>query len=349
MINKIDRKTVTAILLFLAAAVVAAYSILHSRTLSLELKRQKGAFEQNSKETVEIKKEYDKIKNDLAKLKQEYESARSERDNTFSRAKELLAENQRLKESRASLESSKENSNKEMQLLEKQRSETLEQNLTLKEQIKDFQTLQKQLIKEKEQLQVNLTRALEKSGIKKMEEENASFKAAAKSAEAKLSQKETEAARLKESESKFKAEAVALSAKVEELNKNYAEAIKKNREFEKKVSEAPAKFTEIARQNRALIKSTANLHYNAGVFYTKQKEYSRAAAEFEKAIELVPDDAYSHFNLGYIYAEYVVDRPKAIEHFKAYLRSAKKEDKDVDWVKKYILTWESWSAKQPME
>ena len=98
-----------------------------------------------------------------------------------------------------------------------------------------------------------------------------------------------------------------------------------------------------------MIKQTAATHYNLGVFYTKNKEYSRAIAEFEKAIELVPDDAYSHFNLGYIYAEHIVNRTRAIEHFRFYLRHAKKDDKDIDWVRKYVLSWETWQGEEPLE
>ncbi|MBU1871731.1 MAG: tetratricopeptide repeat protein, partial [Candidatus Omnitrophica bacterium] len=75
----------------------------------------------------------------------------------------------------------------------------------------------------------------------------------------------------------------------------------------------------------------------------------RAIAEFEKAIELNPEDPYFHYNLGYIYAEYMVDRPKAIEHFRHFLRLTKNEDKDVDWVKKYILTWQTWEGKRPIK
>jgi len=44
-----------------------------------------------------------------------------------------------------------------------------------------------------------------------------------------------------------------------------------------------------------------------------------------------------------------VDRSQAVEHFQHYLRNAKKDDRDVDWVKKYLLTWESWGGKKPME
>jgi tetratricopeptide (TPR) repeat protein len=91
------------------------------------------------------------------------------------------------------------------------------------------------------------------------------------------------------------------------------------------------------------------MHYNLGVFYTKNKEYSRAIAEFEKALELNPDDPAAHYNLGFIYAEYLVNRPKAIQHFRKYLSIVKTEDKDVDWVKKYILTWQTWEGKKPVD
>ncbi|MEI6631307.1 MAG: tetratricopeptide repeat protein, partial [bacterium] len=137
--------------------------------------------------------------------------------------------------------------------------------------------------------------------------------------------------------------------KLGELTARYSEAVSKNKLFEQKTADMPKKFAEVARQNKSLIKETANMHYNLGVFYTKNKEYSRAAAELEKAIELTPDDAYAHFNLGYIYAEYMINRNKAIEHFKHYLRLAKKEDKDVDWVKKYILTWQAYEGKENIQ
>lgn len=153
----------------------------------------------------------------------------------------------------------------------------------------------------------------------------------------------------RQEQTKAKEEAEVSREKLGSLNQKYSEAISKNRTLEEKVVHAPKKFAEIARQNKALIKQASNMHYNLGVFYTKNKEYSRAVAEFEEAVKLRPDDAYSHFNLGYIYAEYLVNRPKAIEHFRHYLRVSRKEDKDMDWVKKYIITWQAWGGKEPME
>jgi chromosome segregation ATPase len=344
--NKIKKIVLLAAIL---GSVAAIYFGWVSYRLSRQLKNQENNLDKSSKEVVEIKRGYDKIKNDFAKLRGDYDALSLDRNNTFSRAKELLAENQRLKELKVSLEDTKENNKKEMQLLEKAKQEVLTQNLALKKQIQERQTIQKQLLKEKEQLQEAVEREKEKSGVRKLEQENLSLKSAKNNLENSLKQKDLEINKLKDSESKLKQETGLLNKQVELLNKNYAEAVRKNKEFETRVGQLPVKFAELARQNKLLVKRTANIHYNMGVFYTQQKEYTRAAAEFEKALELTPDDAYAHFNLGYIYAEYLVNRPKAIEHFRQYLRYAKKDDKDVDWVKKYILSWEAWGGQKPLE
>ena len=91
------------------------------------------------------------------------------------------------------------------------------------------------------------------------------------------------------------------------------------------------------------------MHYNLVVFYTKNNEYDRAVAEFEQCIKINPNDAAAHFNIGYIYSEYLVNRKRAMEYFRHYLRLAKSDDPDVDWVKKYMLTWETYEGKMPMQ
>jgi tetratricopeptide (TPR) repeat protein len=135
-----------------------------------------------------------------------------------------------------------------------------------------------------------------------------------------------------------------LRASLDEYKEKYKKAEKINKELVREVREIPKKFSEMARQNKNLIKETAQMHYNLGVFYTNNLEYKRAIAEFAKAVEINPEDSHSHFNLGYIYAEYPVDRKKAIEHFRHYIRYAGRNDKDVDWVKKYLLTWETFEG-----
>ena len=94
-----------------------------------------------------------------------------------------------------------------------------------------------------------------------------------------------------------------------------------------------------------LLRENSVLHYNLGVFYLQRQEHSEAIKEFEKVLELNPDDAATHYNLGIIYADYLDNKVKAIAHFKKYLMIDPK-DKDADRAKKYILTWETWQDEK---
>lgn len=312
-----------------------------SRGMKEQSKERLASEEQFGKQNAQLQDNYVKLQKDFAALKKELEDVSVDRDNLASQTSGLMVERKRASELDAALE----NARKDIKSLQEKNEGILEQNLKLKEEKQDLETIQKQLLKEKEQLQEEL----DATGVKKLTKTNESLKIENTKLENNLKQAQSEIKKLKENESQLKEKTEQLSKDAQKFNQAYAEAVKKNKLLEKKVIEKPAKFAEIARQNKVLIKRTANMHYNLGVFYLNQKEYSRAVAEFEKAVELTPDDAYSHFNLGYIYAEYLVSRPKAIAHFRQYLRYAKKEDKDVDWVKKYLITWQGWQGKEPME
>jgi len=132
------------------------------------------------------------------------------------------------------------------------------------------------------------------------------------------------------------------------LQKEYAGVKDENRYLAREASEFPKKFTDLARHNRKLVKETGHMHYNMGVSFIKAKEYKRAVKEFKKVLELDPNDAFANYNLGYVYAEHLVDRPAAIEYFQNYLLYAK-DAKDADWVKKYILTWQTWYGKEKLK
>ena len=148
---------------------------------------------------------------------------------------------------------------------------------------------------------------------------------------------------------KKEAEAERLRRQLAEVKEKYTEARRSNKVLEKKIRQVPKRAAELARENKILVKRTALMHYNLGVFYTQNREFERAVVEFEKAVELNPQDAASFFNLGYIYAEHLQNRPKAVGHFRKYLKLAQKDDKDADWVRRYILTWQTWEGKVPIK
>jgi len=132
------------------------------------------------------------------------------------------------------------------------------------------------------------------------------------------------------------------------LQKEHAGLKDENRYLAREASEFPKKFTDLARHNRKLVKETSHMHYNMGVSFIKAKEYKRAAKEFKKVLELDPQDAHANYNLGYVYAEHLADRPAAIAYFKNYLTYAK-DAKDTNWVKRYIMTWQTWYGKEKIK
>jgi len=336
------------IIVFLCAVVLG---FLNYR-LNLAVKNQKANFEKINKEGLDLKVKLDKIIADYAKAQKDLEFSAAERDKLNVQIKGLLVDRDRARELETILESAKKQNEsllKDKDNLGKTKQETIEESLVLREKIKELETIKKQLLTEKEQLGQSLEEARKKIGYSKLEQDNLFLKKENSQLVSSLNQRVSEIAKLQESQTKIQDESGQMGKKVEDLSRNLAEAIKKNDAFENRLVDAPSKFVEIARQNKVLVRRTANMHYNMGVFYTKQKEYSRAIAELEKSVELVPDDAAAHFNLGYIYAEYLVNRPKAIDHFRKYLRYCKKDDKDVDWVRKYIVTWQTWEGKQSIE
>ena len=286
----------------------------------------------------------------------ELESVKADRENILAQTKSLLANRMRAQELEDELGKVKAS----VQTIEDAKQKIKEQNLVLKAQVKKLKEERAKLTAERDELKFaneklqNNTMVKELNskiaGLQKELKNNSDAASKEKSkVEADLNAAEKKITRLTGENSKLTALKEQLTAQVEAQENNYAEAVKKNNGLEQEIRQMPGKFVEVSRQNKVLLKQTAGMHYNMGVFYTKQREYDRAAAEFAKALEIDPNDAYSHFNLGYIYAEYLINRNKAMDHFRHFLRLAKGDDPDVNWARKYLLTWETYDGKRPIQ
>jgi tetratricopeptide (TPR) repeat protein len=279
-------------------------------------------------------------------LKEEYEKVCKDRDNlliqiqNFSQDKEEVRrakdEVERIKSKIKEVEVQKEDLgrkimglNEHVASLQKERGELLDTIAELEKHI------------EKREIEYKIVEKIQGDMRRMRVEENKLMR--------QKQQLEEKIKRLESEKVALKAEAEIYLRQIREQKSLYSEALRTNKRLEKKLSEVPKKFAEIARENKVLIKETALMHYNLGVFYIEEGQYKRAIAELEKAVELNPEDAYAYFNLGYIYAEYLVERSKAIDYFRQYLKLARKDDKEIDWVKKYILTWQTWDAKKPLK
>lgn len=243
-----------------------------------------------------------------------------------------------------------------------QENEVLSQDMnTMKMTLESLKSHIAGLTEENEQLNRLLLEAQEDDAVKmqKMRNKvNSELRSLKRSNESLEKENETLSKLLKEFEKKstlLQRSNIEVQQQVDQY-KNELTAVQKdmnvildeNRYLAEEASEFPKKFTDLARHNRKLVEETAHMHYNMGVSFIKSKDFKRAVNEFKKVLELKPDDAYANYNLGYIYAEHLVDRPTAIKYFRDYLTYAK-DANDADWVKKYILTWQTWYGKEKMK
>lgn len=300
-------------------------------------------------------------------LQKDLDSLRKDRDNLLVQVKRLTQKSGEVKviegdfnkliEERDILLDKKEKLEKKEKVLKNE----IEKR---KKEIERFKTLEKKLNEEKSHLEELVVALQSRRGIVRLKSAGDSLKKeklqlarSLKETQKKLGQLEKKSRgverELEINKYKFERDIKEYKSRLDRLKDLYAETLQEKKILADKLAKLPGKFAELARQNKKLIKETTNMHYNLGVFYTKNKEYKRAAAEFKETLKLKPDHAYASYNLGYIYAEYQVDRPQAVRYFKDYLEfSAGKEDKkdkkgkNRDWVRKYILTWETWYGRE---
>jgi tetratricopeptide (TPR) repeat protein len=283
---------------------------------------------------------------DCEKLKKDYESIKTDRDNLAIQAKNVSEFRNKYNEYEAVSKKAKS----ETEQLKSDVETTQNQNLQLLQKLGEIEKEHSQTVKERDEFKKTLDKIQfeykivpeTRRELSKLQGENSSMQKSVKQWQTKVKQ-------LEDKKLNLEVQIEVYRMQLKDARKRYERAMLKNRQLEKKAQQLPKRFTEIARENKLLIKETSLMHYNLGVFYTKNKEFTRAMAEFEKTIELDPDDPAAYYNLGYIYAEYVLNRQKAIEVFRKFLSLTKSEDRDVDWVKKYILTWQTWEGKKPVE
>ena len=291
------------------------------------------------------------LKTQFDELVDKYENLEKDRNNILIQTKRLLEEKREVRDLEAELASFRQTNES---LLSAQEDDHM-QDLKWQDEIKELERAQAELTKERDYYQESLDKVKKGTAIKELK---AKLKTLEKESRKTISSLEKEKKNLfkdfKQTKSEYHKVLTAktdaelavedLKEKLDDAYSRLEDAVNKNIALEKHIEKIPEKFTEIARQNQTLVKDTSEMHYNLGVFYTKNREYKRAIKEFEQTIDIMPDDGHAHFNLGYIYAEYLVNRPQAIKHFRQYLRLAKSGDDDADWVKKYLLMWETYEG-----
>ena len=67
------------------------------------------------------------------------------------------------------------------------------------------------------------------------------------------------------------------------------------------------------------LEDRVNLHYNLAVLYDKTQMYERAEEQYRRCLELDPEDAAVHYNLGILYEDKLDNPRRALKHYEAFL------------------------------
>lgn len=133
---------------------------------------------------------------------------------------------------------------------------------------------------------------------------------------------------------------------VDELESRQKQLIRENAEYREKVEVLKGKFKDAvpglaksSRISQKMMQENADMHYNLGTIFLKNKQYKEAIKEFERVLELRPSDSDTHYNLGVLYDDYLKDREKALYHYQKYLAINPKAA-DAKKVETYILSLE---------
>jgi tetratricopeptide (TPR) repeat protein len=92
---------------------------------------------------------------------------------------------------------------------------------------------------------------------------------------------------------------------------------------------------ELTKTQESTLRDRLTLAYNLACIYKAARQYTKAEAEFMKALALDPDDPGVHFNLGILYDDNLDDARKALVHYQRFLELAP-HDKDapkvIEWM-----------------
>lgn len=160
----------------------------------------------------------------------------------------------------------------------------------------------------------------------------------------------------------FEAEKMRLETEKQELEKQLKdwqlkteEALKENAELKAKKTKtppppaqpAPGAVLEITQERDRLFKENADMHYNLGVFFAQSRDFTRAAKEFQRAVEMRPNDSAAHYNLAKIYADQLGEKEKAVVHFEQYLQ-LNPNAPDKNWVEGYVASSRAWEGEEKL-
>jgi chromosome segregation ATPase len=313
--------------------------------LYTKLEQAEQALRQLRNDHANLKKEKDALQQAYTELNRAFDGIKAERDRFASQAQSAQEE---LKTKFLSLTQDKERLGAELERMAKENKELELKVRVLEERLASMEKAHQEIRFERDTLQrqLSLARDFDRENVLKRQLLDKEKQIRQKEDALKQAVRQQEALR-KELE-KRQADLEKVEGRLKQLQAEHIRLVEESKRLREQVDKSPGQVTRLAKQHERLIRETADMHYNLGILFSKQKEYARATQEFKKVLELRPDDADAHYNLGVIYAEHLPDRKRAMEHFRMYLKLNPRAQ-DASWVKQYIASWQAWEGKERLD
>lgn len=315
-----------------------------------------------SPQATELEARLTKAGDDYAALKTRYDNLETDRNNILTQTKHLFGERAKLMdleqkhrvvaESEAKLSAQKA---KLLRMVQHQKDElrTLRARAaTFSSQNAELTARNQAVSTEVQELRATLQRKVETSpqymGVTKanraLDGENAQLKASVKKLNEFLKKANDRIKKIQGRDRSFAQQIQKLRKSETKLVNDNKKMVKTNAALNKAVEEAPARFKAMAQENKELVKETAEMHYNLGVFFTEQKSFDRAAKEFQRALKFDPNNAKIHYNLGYLYSETLDRHDLAVTHFNRYLQ-LQPNSRESEQIRSYLMVRQSYDPK----
>lgn len=91
------------------------------------------------------------------------------------------------------------------------------------------------------------------------------------------------------------------------------------RELESQTNEMLSKGGDLDPEDQKFKEELAKAHYNMGNIYYERGEYQRSVVEYYQAVDLMPNDPDTHYNLAFVSGEHLGDQETALKHYQWYL------------------------------
>lgn len=342
-------------------AVAILSSALLVSVVAIPLARaQKGKTQ--SRQLRELITANEKMKKDLDETKKNYADLEQDRNNVLAQTKNLLQEKSKWSEAADELDQLKEankviTDQKDKLLTDFTRKRADLEKMTdsfnrIKRSYQDLQASHAALDTENDQLRKSLARKVESSpqyqSVAKenrdFKSENARLKDTIKVLDAKLKKALDRVARIQDRDLKFAKQIQAYKKDVDDLKLANDNLTKTNLALNQALAVGPARFRDMAEENKRLKKETGEIHYNMGVFFTQNQRYDQAAKEFQRALDINPNDAKAHYNLGYLLAEQYNKNDEAMAHFTRYLQLSP-DGQEADAVRNFLMSRDAYGNK----